>query len=93
MPLDQTSVAEAWAREGFDCVLRVDPPGQEWLDFVHTADERVVDMEGTIELEVEGVRGLLGPGDEVFIPAGCRHRVWNRGTTVARWFYGYRRRG
>jgi uncharacterized cupin superfamily protein len=86
-------VQEAWAREGFDCALWVDPPGQEWLDFVHATDERVVVKDGTIEFEVEGTRAMLGAGDEVFIPAGCLHSVWNRSTTVARWFYGYRRRG
>ena len=90
-PLEEATVAEVWARDGFDCGLWVDPPGQEWLDFVHSTDERVVVKEGTIEVEVEGTRALLHPGDEVFIPARSRHSVWNRGTTTARWFYGYRR--
>jgi len=92
VPLDQATVAKAWAGDGFDCALWVDPPGQAWIDFIHPVDERVVVKEGTIEFEIEGTRALLQPGDEVFIPAGSRHSVWNRGTTVARWFYGYRNR-
>jgi mannose-6-phosphate isomerase-like protein (cupin superfamily) len=89
--LDEAMVGKAWAQDGFDCARWVDPPGQEWLDFVHATDERVLVKEGIIEIEVEGARALLTPGDEAFIPAGCRHSVYNRGRTVARWFYGYRR--
>jgi mannose-6-phosphate isomerase-like protein (cupin superfamily) len=92
LPLELQSVAEVWAPDGFSCDLWVDPPGQKWLDFVHPTDERVVVEEGRLEPEVEGVRVMLGPGDEVFIPAGSRHSVWNRGSTTARWFYGYKRR-
>jgi len=88
--LDQRSVAEAWSRDGFSCDLWVDPPGQQWLDFVHPADERVVVKEGALDFEVEGARAKLGPGYEVFIPAGSLHSVWNRGSSTARWFYGYR---
>ncbi len=89
-PLEMASVAEVWAHEGFSCDLWVDPPGQQWLDFVHQTDERVAVKEGSVEFEVEGVRAMLGPGDTVFIPAGSRHSVWNRGPSTARWFYGYR---
>jgi hypothetical protein len=64
--LDSRTVAEVWARDGFSCDLWVDFPGQEWLDFVHRTDERVVVKEGS------------------------RHSVWNRGSSTARWFYGYR---
>lgn len=90
-PLETKSVAEVWARDGFSCDLWVDPPGQQWLDFVHMADERVVVKEGALEFEVEGARSMVGPGDAVFIPAGSCHSVWNRGSSTARWFYGYRR--
>lgn len=89
-PLDQKTVAETWKQDGFGCNLWVDEPGQAWLDFIHSADERVLVQEGEIEFEVEGARAMLGPGDEVFIPNGHRHSVWNRGSSTARWFYGYR---
>jgi mannose-6-phosphate isomerase-like protein (cupin superfamily) len=92
LPLSPRSVAEIWARDGFSCDLWVDPPGQQWLDFVHPTDERVVVKEGRLEFEVEGTRAMLGPGDEVFILAGRRHSVWNRVSTTARWFYGYKHR-
>lgn len=88
--IDQKIVAETWARDGFTCDLWVDPPGQQWLDFVHQTDERVIVKEGRIEFEVGDASAVLGPGDEVFIPAGSRHSVWNRGSSTARWFYGYR---
>ena len=90
LPLELHSVAEVWARDGFSCDLWVDPPGQSWLDFVHSTDERVVVKEGRIEFEVDGTRATLEPGDEVFIPAGSRHSVWNLGSTTSRWFYGYK---
>lgn len=90
--LNQGIVAEVWAKDGFSCGLWVDPPGQSWLDFVHATDERVAVKEGTLEFEVEGLSAMLGPGDEVFIPAGARHSVWNRGRTTARWYYGYRKK-
>lgn len=89
VPLELEAVAEAWAGDGFNCDLWVDPPGRQWLDFVHSTNERVVVKEGRIEFEVEGSRAMLGSGDEVFIPAGSRHSVWNRGSSTARWFYGY----
>jgi mannose-6-phosphate isomerase-like protein (cupin superfamily) len=89
-PLELQTVAEVWAREGYSCDLWVDPPGRSWLDFVHRTDERVVVKEGRIEFEVDGARATLGPGDEVFIPAGSRHSVWNPGSTNSRWFYGYK---
>jgi quercetin dioxygenase-like cupin family protein len=92
LPLELQSVAEVWGRDGFSCDLWVDAPGQQWLDFVHPTDERVLVKEGRLEFEVEGTRAMLGPGDEVQIPAGSRHSVWNRGSTTARWFYGYERR-
>jgi mannose-6-phosphate isomerase-like protein (cupin superfamily) len=91
-PIESARVADAWAQDGFDCDLWVDPPGQEWLNFVHSKDERVVVKDGALEVEVGGMRALLGPGDEVFVPAGSHHSVWNRGGTTARWFYGYRKR-
>ena len=90
-PLEVSAVAKVWKLDGFDCDEWVDPPGRQWLDFVHSTDERVLVKEGKIEFEVDGAHAALGPGDEVFIPAGCRHSVWNRGSSTARWFYGYRR--
>lgn len=89
-PNARAAIAEAWKRQGYDCQLWIDEPGREWLNFVHPADEMVVLLEGDLEVEVAGQRARLKPGDEVFIPAGARHSVFNRGATTARWLFGYK---
>ena len=90
-PITHETVRAAWGTTEFTCELWMDPPGQEWLDFVHAADEKILLQEGSIEVEVEGARAVLEPGDEVLVPAGARHSLWNRGSGNAKWFYGYRR--
>lgn len=89
-PLETKSVAEVWARDGFSCDLWVDPPGEKWLDFVHPTGERVVVKEGVLEFKVEGARSMVRPGDMAFMPARSHHSVWNRGSSTARRFFGYR---
>ncbi len=46
-------------------------------------------IEGRLEIEVKGLRVVVSPGDEAFIPKGASHSVFNvhDGTTV--WLYGY----
>jgi mannose-6-phosphate isomerase-like protein (cupin superfamily) len=85
-------VKQAWARRGFSCDIWVDPPGQEWRDFVHPADELVMLIEGELELSFQGKTLRLNVGEEVLIPAGTPHTVRNVGGTTNRWYYGYRRR-
>jgi cupin 2 domain-containing protein len=50
-------------------------PAGEWYD--QAADEWVLLVSGRARLEIEGegVERELGPGDYVFLPAHCRHRV------------------
>ncbi len=91
LPLTLDTVSHVWAQQGFDCALWIDPPGQAWIDFVHPTDELVLVKEGVVELEVEGERVTLYPGDQLLIPAGKIHSMWNRGEKPACWFYGYRR--
>lgn len=91
IPIDQENVANVWSEEGYDCNLWIDPPGREWINFTHAVDEKIVVQQGTIELEVAGESAMLGPGDQVVVPAGAKHSVWNRGDVTAHWFYGYRR--
>lgn len=81
---------EAWRSRGFSCGLWVDPPGQVWEDYVHSIDELVMPIEGTLELEIEGRIFRPTIGEEVFIPARARHSVRNVGGTTARWLYGYK---
>jgi len=90
-PEEQLSIAEKWARDGFTCDLWIDPPGQRWENFVHASDERVIVLEGRIEMEIDGDVTNPKVGSLVRIPAGARHSVRNIGPVIARWLYGYGR--
>jgi mannose-6-phosphate isomerase-like protein (cupin superfamily) len=79
-----------WRSRGFSCGLWVDPPGQEWIDYVHTTDELLMVVEGELELEMQGRTLRPKLGEEVLIPAQVRHTVRNVGSTTARWLYGYK---
>ena len=50
-------------------------PSGEWYD--QKQDEWVVLLTGSSSLQIEGEESprLLGPGDWIFLPAHCRHRV------------------
>ncbi|MEW5790714.1 MAG: cupin domain-containing protein [Pseudomonadota bacterium] len=96
--MDMEAIQQDWARRGFSCGLWIDPPGQIWRDYTHTADELLMVMEGALALEIDGrtLRSRLGeevfiPAREVFIPARVRHTVRNVGGGTALWLYGYRR--
>lgn len=92
-PKDLNSVARDWARRGFSCEIWTDAPGQEWADFVHATDELVMPIEGEVEFEIAGKLHKPKIGQELLIPAQALHTVRNVGTTVSRWFYGYRKAG
>lgn len=82
-------VEKVWAARGFSCGLWVDPPGQQWEDYVHTTDELVMVLEGEVEFEINGQ--ILRPalGEELYIPAGAIHSVRNTGNAASQWLYGY----
>jgi mannose-6-phosphate isomerase-like protein (cupin superfamily) len=88
--MNQSEVAERWRKRGFSCALWVDPPGQEWLDFVHAVDELVMVVEGEVVFEYGGQVHRPPPGEELLIPARARHSVRNLGPGQSRWLYGYR---
>lgn len=88
-PVDGDGVAGDWQRRGYSCNLFVDPPGQKWLDFVHATNELVTVVDGRLELTVGEIKLEVGPGDEVFIPAGARHSVRNIHDGTTRWLFGY----
>ena len=88
-PVDRAAVAADWRERGFGCDLWVDPPGQEWIDFVHPTNELVTVVEGRLWLSVGDQAFEIGPGDEVFIPRGAVHSVKNIHPGTARWLYGY----
>jgi len=88
-PPDRSSVEPDWARRGYSFGIWVDPPGQEWRDFVHATDELVMLVEGELELTCGGRTCRPAIGEEVLIPARTRHTVRNVGAGRSRWFYGY----
>jgi len=90
MSVDVERVRKDWRARGFSCDTWVDPPGQTWERFVHSADEVAMVLEGTVEFEVDGKTSRPAPGEEVLIPKGAVHSVRNEGRTTARWLYGYR---
>lgn len=45
----------------------------------HAGDEALLVLSGSFEIEVEGEKRVLGPGDSVFIPRGRHHRLSNIG--------------
>lgn len=49
----------------------------------HGGDENLLILAGTVEVEIEGLKYTLGPGDSVFTPRGQRHRVTNVGAETA----------
>jgi mannose-6-phosphate isomerase-like protein (cupin superfamily) len=88
-PVDAAAVARDWRARGYSCHDFVDPPGQEWNDFVHRTQELVTVVEGRLQLSVGGETVSAGPGDEVFIPKGVVHSVRNVHGGRTRWLFGY----
>jgi quercetin dioxygenase-like cupin family protein len=89
--IDERSIALTWALKGFSCGTWVDPPGRQWEDFVHDADELILVVEGELEYEIDGEVIHPEVGEELLIPAGVPHSARNIGETPARWLHGYRR--
>ena len=57
---------------------------------MHSTDELLLLIEGTLELEMHGKTLHPAVGEEVLIPAHTTHTVRNIGGTTARWIYGYK---
>jgi quercetin dioxygenase-like cupin family protein len=72
-PPDRSSVEPDWARRGYSFGIWVDPPGQEWRDFVHATDELVMLVEGELELTCDGTTYRLTPGRVLVIPPNAPH--------------------
>ncbi len=88
-PVDRDLVADDWRARGYSCGLFVDPPGQQWLDFVHDCNELVTVLEGRLEMRIGDQRFVMEPGDEVIIPRDAVHSVINAHDGVTKWLYGY----
>ncbi len=82
-------VAADWRARGYSCDQFVDPPGRQWLDFVHGSNELVTVVEGRLDMRIGDQQFIMEPGDEVFIPRGSVHSVINAHDGVTKWLYGY----
>lgn len=81
-PVDLRTVERDWETLGFHCGCMVDPPGHEWNNFTHTANELVAVAEGrmrftllddSFELEPGGaLRRTIGSGGDFVAPAWSR---------------------
>jgi uncharacterized cupin superfamily protein len=89
--VNRKRIEQDWTARGFSCDLWIDPPGREWIDFVHDTDELVMLLEGEEEFEMNGKKYRLSPGEELLIPAGTYHTARNVGAVTSRWLYGYKR--
>ncbi len=89
--LDLKDLEADFRRRGYSFDIFVDPPGRQWLGFVHSVDEIVVPLQGRVTITVDGVVNEPGLGEEVFIPARARHDVVTSDDGGSRWAYGYRR--
>lgn len=89
-PVDPAAVASDWAARGYSCHTFVDPPGQQWRDFVHHTNEVVTVVEGRLRLTIGDDADVEAePGDEIFIPRHARHSVYNISSGTTRWLFGY----
>lgn len=86
-PVDLRTVERDWAAQGFHCGCMVDPPGHEWNNFTHTANELVAVVEGRMRFTLLDDSFELEPGDEIFIPAGVPHSTKNIASTNSKWYY------
>ncbi len=85
------NIEHQWRTRGFSCGVWADPPGQNWVDYVHETDELLMVLEGELELTMNGQKLRPKVGEEVLIPARTKHSVKNVGKTQNRWFYGYKK--
>lgn len=88
-PVKQQDIADDWCRRGYSCNLFADPPGREWVNFVHETNELVVVIRGRLNVTIGAEEVVAEPGDEVFIPKGVSHSVKNMASMTTEWLYGY----
>jgi len=75
----QETAGEAVVFEAF-----LPPNGRRALAHVHPAqEERVQVLRGSIGARIGSDTTVAGPGDELKVPAGTAHRLWNAGDGTA----------
>lgn len=90
MEFSLRNVKDAWTARGFSCHLWRDPPGKEWINYIHDADEVIMLLYGEIEVTIDGQSTRPKIGEEILIPRQVRHSVRNVGSVENRWLYGYK---
>ncbi len=88
-PVDFTTVEANWQREGFSFGIFRDPPGQEWNNFSHQADEYVLVAEGQLRIDVGSETAICEAGDLVRIPRQVSHSLKTLSADGSVWLYGY----
>ena len=89
--INEKTIASSWQERGFSFSSWEDLPNTHWNNIVHDLDELFMVISGEIELELQGKRKRLQPGDEVFIPAGTLRSKRIISPDGARWLFGYRK--
>lgn len=68
---------------GFGGVLRL-APGEFVTEHYHPHSEEFLHVvRGELEMSLDGVPTLIGPGDSLLVPIGVRHRLVNTGSVAA----------
>jgi mannose-6-phosphate isomerase-like protein (cupin superfamily) len=77
-----------------EVVAEYGPRGSAPPKHLHPAqDERFEVLEGSLTVRVSGVERRLEPGDELEVPRGTVHQMWNPGAEPARVLWETRPRG
>lgn len=88
-PVDPSSIRKSWNERGYSFHQMTDPAAKEWTNFVHSTDELLTVVSGTLKLVMEGTEIVCHPGDEVFIPRDKTHSVYNINGAPTTWIFGY----
>jgi len=89
--VNEQAVAKAWENRGFSFGIWIDPPGQEWIDYMHATDELFMLVKGQLELTIDAQVFHPSPGEEILISKNTKHSVKNIGEIESRWLYGYKK--
>lgn len=64
-------------------VIVHEPPGHRYEPISHPGEELFYILTGTITIEIEGERSILGPGDSIHFDSYRTHSSWNHGPDTA----------
>jgi uncharacterized cupin superfamily protein len=88
VPISTDDVQQSWRARGYRAQVRQDPPGREWRNFRSDVDERIMLLDGEVEVEISGNILRLKPGEEVVVPAGATHTLRTLGDHPSRRLQG-----